>query len=106
MARLIAFVLAESSVARPSSPHTSEKGRGLVDAKPIQSAPQYYGDAAPKQFLIRKEGDITIKSYPPDVLIAEVSREVTDAFSDEAFTLRDAMIEEGRAALEKNHRSE
>ena len=74
-----------------------------MDAKPIQSAPQYYGDAAPKQFLIRKEGDITIKSYPPDVLIAEVSREVTDAFSDEAFTLRDAMIEECRAALEKNH---
>jgi len=94
MPRIIAFVLAEGPA--------HERRRGAVEAKPLQSAPQYYGEAAPKQFLIARERDIVIKSYPPDVLLAEVTRETPDAFSTEAFILRDLMIEECKRALEKH----
>ncbi len=98
MSRIIAFVLAEGQ------PH--EKGHpshAVFDPTPPQSAPQYFGDATPQQLILGHDGDVVIKSYPPTVLLAELSRSVTDPFSREAFALRDAMIEECRQALGRRH---
>ena len=94
MHRIIAFVLAEGH---------AERGQEIPDVKPLQSAPQYYEAAAPKQFVIAQDQGMTVKAYPPNVLLAELSREVADAFSKEAFLLRDRMIEECKNALKRHH---
>ncbi|MBI2635860.1 hypothetical protein HYW84_00865 [Candidatus Peregrinibacteria bacterium] len=94
MSRLIAFVLAEGPAAQ-------NRERTVV-VKPQKSAPKYYGEAAPKQCIIERAGSVTVKSYPPDVILAEVSCDVEDVFSAEAFAMRNSMIGECKLALQKH----
>lgn len=92
MQRLITFVLA----AAPGA-----KKREVSELKSLQSAPHYFASSVPRQFLVEREGDFIIKSYPPNILLVEVTREVKDVFSDECFTLRDRLIDECYAILQK-----
>ncbi len=66
-----------------------------------ESAPHYYGSTVPKQVLLGKEehnvagSKVTfeIKAYLPDIILVEGQLEVTDIFSEEAFELREKLIE-------------
>lgn len=90
MHRIIAFVLAEGQVKN-----------GLEEAavSTPESGPPYVPGAIPRQIIIGKAGDVTLKAYQPNVLIAEYMREVPDAFSEESFRLRLMMIAECRRML-------
>jgi hypothetical protein len=101
MQKIVSFVLSEGSATR--------KG-GEALAVPIsESAPHYFGSSVPRQLLMDKEerkvGGKTaifeIKSYAPDVLVAEAQVEVGDIFSEDAFDLRAAMIAECHKALKR-----
>lgn len=93
MHRIVAFVLAEGPASRSTQ---------VFDPKEQKSAPHYVTEAAPPQFVVGREGEVQIRTYPPHVLVAELSRTVDDVFSQEAFHRRDAMIEECKTALEKH----
>ncbi len=93
MHKLISFVIAES--------HHLKKGAEL-EQKPLESAPPYYESTIPKQFAIAEEkakvGDrqdvkFLVRSYPPENIVVEATIEVEDAFSEEAFQLREQLID-------------
>lgn len=100
MQKIVSFVLSEGSAVK----------RGEVLAIPIsESAPHYFGASVPKQLRIDKEerkvGDrsvvFEIKSYAPDVMVAEAQVEVPDVFSEEAFDLRAALIAECHKVIKR-----
>ena len=77
-------------------------GKGEVfEAKPLQSAPHYFPATVPRQVVLGKEGDFLIKAYPPNVLLVEVSREVESVFSDQAFELREQLIDQCQKIIKK-----
>ncbi len=89
---LISFVLSEAKKLNP--------GKTVV-AKSTQSAPPYFSEAVPKQTLINEE-EITldnkkigvfIKSYKPGILLIEARVVVDNPFSNDAFDLRDKLID-------------
>lgn len=92
MHKLISFVVSQSPRLK--------KGAEL-EQKPIQSAPQYYEETLPKQFALAEEkGKVLgrdvkflVRSYLPDNILVEATVEVEDAFSDETFKLREALID-------------
>ncbi len=90
MHRIIAFVLAEGPI---------EHGRREEAAVPPQSGPSYVPTLIPRQIVLDQSGEITLKAYHPNVLMAEVTREVVDAFSDEAYALRERLIDDCRRLL-------
>ncbi len=67
-----------------------------------KSAPPYAGKAVPQQFISSQtdhdfgsiKAQMTLKSYPPDILLAELSFEVPNIFADEIFDLREMAIDE------------
>ena len=77
-----------------------DKGR-IREAKPLQSAPHYFPATVPQQVVLGKEGDFLIKAYPPNVLVVEVSREVESVFSDQAFELREQLIDQCQKIIKK-----
>ncbi len=93
MQRIIAFVLAEGPV---------EHGQTEEAAIPPQSAPSYVSASIPQQIVLKREGSVTLKAYPPNILIAESVREVRDVFSEDAFALRSQMIKDCQNLLEKH----
>lgn len=93
MHRIVAFVLAQGRVDRG---HDEEPF-----AEP-QSGPSYVPSSIPSQIVIAKHGNLTLKAYEPDILIAENVRQVRDAFSEEAFRLRADMIRECRSLLQEH----
>lgn len=90
--KLISFVVAEAPKLRAGS---------AVEAKPIQSVPQYYESSMPKQFgigtekhtVLSRQINFIIRNYRPDVLLVEAAVEIDDIFSDETFKLREALID-------------
>lgn len=92
MHRLISFVVSQAPRLK--------KGAEL-EQKPIQSAPQYYKETLPKQFalaeekakVLGREVKFLVRSYPPENILIEASVDVEDAFSDETFKLREALID-------------
>lgn len=91
--KIISFALAQ----------VPEIKRGeAVEVKPDQSVPQYYDSSIPKQFVISVEKKrvnnhdaiVSIKAYHPDILLVEAEAAVKDVFADEAFTLRELLIDE------------
>lgn len=92
-AKLISFVVAEAPKPK--------QGGEEIGAKAIQSAPQYYEKAIPKQFILGEENlevrgkntRFLVKSYPPDILLVETTVEVDDIFSEETFKLREVLID-------------
>ncbi len=91
MHKIISFVISETPRLK--------KGEALPQ-KPLQSAPQYYASAIPRQLALAEEKakvggrDVTffIRSYPPENVVVEASVEVDDIFSEEAFKLREELI--------------
>lgn len=67
-----------------------------------KSAPPYAEKAVPQQFIASQadydfggmKAQMTLKSYQPDMLLAELSFDVPDIFSDNIFNLREAAIDE------------
>ena len=90
MPYITAFVLAEGSAPHP---------RSVVESKKTKREPDYVEQSFPKQRLVAQEGDIFVKSYPRNVLIAETAKTVDDAFGPEALETRAAMIAECKKAL-------
>ncbi|MDP3901915.1 MAG: hypothetical protein Q8Q37_03030 [bacterium] len=89
--KIAAFVIA--GVNRP------KKGDKIVEAKAAQSAPQYY--ELPKQFAVSETSlkiggndvKFLVRSYAPDILLAETVVETDDVFSQETFKLREELID-------------
>ncbi|MBI2117666.1 hypothetical protein HYT95_02090 [Candidatus Peregrinibacteria bacterium] len=83
MHRLVVFVMAESPGVK--------KGEKAESVKPLQSAPHYFGSSIPQQFVVGKEGEFLLRSYPPHVFLVEARREVDDIFSSSTFQLREEL---------------
>lgn len=94
MHRLVVFVMAESPGVKKG-----EKGGGV---KPLQSAPHYFGASIPQQFIIGREGEYTLRSYPPHVFLVEVRREVEDIFSPATFQLREELTQKCHQLVRKH----
>lgn len=90
MHRIVAFVMARG---------TPRGSAGPVTAHPLESAPLYAVASLPRQELIGDRNGVTIKAYPPRVLVAETTRTVTDAFSEDALRTRKEMIDVCSRAL-------
>lgn len=94
MHRLVVFVLAESPRVK--------KGEKVDLVKPLQSAPHYFGASIPKQFIIGREGEFLLRSYPHHVFLVEVRREVDDIFSSSTFQLREELTQQCHKLVRKH----
>jgi hypothetical protein len=92
MHRIIAIVMAEGS---------AQATKQVFEPKNFESAPHYLGDSVPRQYIVKREGDVLIKTYPPNVLVVKIERTVGNIFSKEGFLLREMMIEEAKKILKK-----
>src|SRR3989338_7407254 len=100
MQKIISFILAEVPKL---------KGGEVLIVPQSESAPHYFGKTVPKQVLINKEEHAVsgqkvtfeIKAYLPDVLVVEGQIEVENIFSDQAFELREALIDECHKLIKK-----
>src|SRR3989344_5061090 len=90
MHRLVVFVMAESAWVKKG-----EKG------EPLQSAPHYFGASIPQQFVIGREREFVLRSYPPNVFLVEVRREVDDIFSSSTFQLREELTKKCHRLVRK-----
>jgi len=96
MHKIIAFVLAEVPKV---------KGGEVFQAKSLQSAPHYFPQAIPQQFIVDKEsskdGHFLIKAYHPNIILVETTAEVESIFSDAAFELREKLIDSCQKIIKK-----
>lgn len=90
MHRIVAFVLADV----PGGARAKRVGERVTAAKGLRSVPHYYDASVPRQLLIEHVGDAVVKTYPPHVIVVEMTKEVEDVFSQTAFDLREKMIDE------------
>lgn len=88
--RLIVFVIGQAK----------REPRGeTVQAKPIRSAPSYFGASIPRQLVAKVEKreiaghqvEIQTKSYQSNILVIEASAELKDIFSEESFEVEGGM---------------
>ena len=100
MQKIISFILAESAHLR---------GGEVLGIPQSESAPHYFGKSVPKQVLIATEEHAVkghkvkfeIKAYLPNVLLVEGQLEVENIFSEEAFELREGLIDECHKIVKK-----
>ncbi len=92
MHRIVAFVLAEGPL---------EHGTPEDVTAYRESGPAYVAESIPRQFILEQHGDLTLKAYHPNVLLAECVRDVDDVFSNDAYETRIRMIRECRHLLEQ-----
>ena len=100
--KLITFVIAGAT--RP------KKTKEAVNSPVVKSAPHYFEATVPQQFIISqdtltfqgREGTIALKTYQPDMLLAETRFELEDIFSDEAFDVKENAISECHEILKKS----
>jgi len=100
-AKLISFVIAETTRAK--------KGKEAVQSPTVKSAPHYFEATVPQQFIVsqetvtlrEKEGQLSLKTYPPDVLIAEASFDLPDIFAEDVLELKEEAITLCRETLKK-----
>ncbi len=93
MSRIVAFVLAQGS---------NRHGGTTLEPRTGKSAPQYFDQTLPRQTLIKKENNVTIKAYHPHVLLCEITEVVKDPFSEESFRLRERLIERCHQILQEH----
>lgn len=101
-AKLISFVIAGATRAK--------KTKEAVQSPIVKSAPHYFEATVPQQFVISQErltlrergGVFTIKTYQPDMLLAEARFELDDIFADEVFDLKEEAINKCHELLKKN----
>ena len=99
-AKLISFVISQ----------TAKVKKGKVEQIPtVKSAPHYFETTMPPQFLVKEskikiegqEGELAIKSYEPDLLVAEVTMNLENTFSDDIIPLREKVIDYCHDVLKK-----
>jgi hypothetical protein len=98
---IISFVIA--GTPRP------KRSKEVVQSPTVKSAPHYFEATVPQQFIVSqesvtlrdKEGQLLIKTYPPDILIAEIRFELSDIFTEDVLDLKEEAINFCRAALQK-----
>lgn len=101
-AKLISFVIAGATRAK--------KTKEAVSSPIVKSAPHYFEATVPQQFIISqnkltlrgREGAITLKTYQPDMLLAEARFELDDIFADEVFDLKEEAITACHEILKKS----
>ncbi|MBI5148029.1 MAG: hypothetical protein HZA37_02655 [Parcubacteria group bacterium] len=103
-AKLISFVISEATRIQ----------RGKIEAAeqiaPAQSAPHYFETTVPRQFILNREkisiqnrqGELSLKIYQPDVLLAEASFDLEDIFGEETFDLKEKAIDRCRDLLRES----
>lgn len=90
---LVTFVMAEDG-ARET------KGREIVQVQQLKSVPHYFEASVPRQYLVReekltvgaREGEIRLKIYKPNILLAEARFEIPDAFSEEVYEFKEDVL--------------
>ncbi len=100
-AKLISFVIAETTRAK--------KGKEAVQSPTVKSAPHYFEATVPQQFIVNqetvtlreKEGSLSLKTYPPDILIAEARFDLPDIFAEDVLELKEEAIALCRETLKK-----
>lgn len=99
--KLISFVISETTRAK----------KGKVEQIPtVKSAPHYFETTMPQQFIVKqgkvevsgRDGVLTLKSYHPDILVAEIILELDNPFQENVIALREAVIDQCHDILEKN----
>lgn len=101
-AKLISFVIASAPRAK--------KSKEAVQSPVVKSAPHYFEATVPQQFIISqnkftlrgREGTLTLKTYQPDMLLAETRFELDDIFADEVFDIKEDAIASCHEILKKN----
>ena len=101
-AKIVSFVIAEVPKLK--------KGEA-AEFKYTQSAPHYFQVSVPAQFILGeekreilgKEVIFALKAYKPDVLLVEAKvNEIEDIFSQDAFNLREALIDGCHEIIKKH----
>lgn len=100
--KLISFVVAQA-------PGFGKKGMKEVQTSVVESAPHYFEASVPRQFLVsrekvkirEREGEIFLKLYKPDILLAEARFDFPDVFSDDVLHFKDEVIDVCYALLKK-----
>jgi hypothetical protein len=101
-AKLISFVVAQA-------PGFGKRGIKEVQTPTIESAPHYFEATVPRQFLVAKEkivvneveGQMHLKMYKPDILLAEAHFDLPDVLSDDALDFKKDVLSACRAFLGK-----
>lgn len=100
-AKLISFVIAGTTRAK--------KGKEAVQSPAVKSAPHYFEATVPQQFIVsqdavtlrEKEGALSLKTYPPDIMIAEARFDLPDIFAEGVLELKEEAITLCRETLKK-----
>ncbi len=100
MQKIISFILAETHKV---------SGGEVLGIPQSESAPHYFGKSVPKQVLIGveehkikdKKVKFEIKAYLPNIILVEGQVEVSNIFGEEAFELREALIDECHKVVKK-----
>jgi len=98
--KLTSFVVAEINKV--------ERGK-ITQFQTLKSSPHYLTTSAPHQALIsrekikieNREGSLIVKAYAPDVILAEITVEVDNIFSEEIFKLEDELTDQAYKVLTK-----
>lgn len=91
MPKITSFIIAEASRAK--------RGKEAPTAPPIKSAPHYFEQTVPSQFILGQKkvmiGDVEVeliaKTYHPDAILVEGTMEVSDVFADNILELKDKL---------------
>ncbi|MBI2637538.1 MAG: hypothetical protein HYW88_01430, partial [Candidatus Sungbacteria bacterium] len=101
-AKLVSFVISETTRAK--------KGRvEAVQTLTMKSAPHYFEKTVPQQFIISQEpltisaheGTFLLKTYHPDIILAEAVFDVSDIFSDDLIMFKEEVMSVCREVLKK-----
>lgn len=100
MAKITSFIIAEANRAKGGTP--------VVPSIPAKSAPHYFSQSVPSQFILTKdtasvlarEAAIAVKAYHPDAIVIEASVEVADLFAEDILAIKDALHEKCYALAE------
>lgn len=105
MNKIISFIISENGkrAATPEADKIRAPKNGEVLAIPqSESAPHYYSSSVPRQVLIDKEEYTVrgkkvvfeIKTYSSDVMLVEGQCDIENIFGEEAYELREGLIDE------------
>lgn len=89
--KITSFIIAEANKVK--------RGRELPVTPPAKSAPHYFEQSVPAQFILGQEKieingktvELAVKSYHPDAILVEGALEVEDVFGDGVLELKDKL---------------
>ena len=94
MQKITVFVVTESAIAK--------KGREVPLAPQVKSAPHYFAQSVPSQYILSQKkldidglkAEISLKAYHPYALVASASAELEDVFGEDILDLKDHLLSE------------